>query len=352
MKKAFFVMTAVLFALAVVTCNVDSPIENDSNLVYDENGQPWGVNLTISAGAANRAMTDDLAKLLVSYYEVVFKNGSNYYRTRWSTGETGKLAVPFGNYGSVSGSDAAIMFAGRDSKTLLAVGNLVVGNINTSTASVTFSLVPLTTDVKAVATTTSFKITAGPTNPTSYYDGTPGKEFPTVTFNGTIHVPLFCVEADKSNTATYTIVGPANTFPHSAGVFVQTPELYSAAVDSQSSPGFKLANTSKIEWEDPDDAGVFISSGVMNSTGVFKFTLDVPDTVGMSRISYKIPVRAMNDPALSGDLWYLQGGIRNAEYDLGAGADSLGGSILLGIVDAGGTPTGWSNIEIGSPTLP
>jgi len=164
MKKALFALAAVLFALTVVTCTVDTPKE-ESNIVY-KNGKPWGVELSIRDGNISRSMTGDIARLYVNYYEVAFmSDGEPTRRTQWYKGETGKLEVPFGNYAGVdplavtSTTGAAIMFAGYG-KTLLAVGKLSPGtaNITANTTSVTFELTPLLADVKG-ANTSAFQIT-------------------------------------------------------------------------------------------------------------------------------------------------------------------------------------------------
>jgi len=335
MKRAFFAMITVLLALVIVTCDLFPPVEKGDKdkpeIVYDENGEPWGVNLTISDKDVNRAMTGDIAKFMVNYYEVAFikSPGGTIYRARWRMGETGRLAVPFGDYASVdpTAAPAAIMFAGRhDTKTLLAVGELTLVNgstgteITSTTTGVTFTLTPLTTDVHA-SDVSSFQITVGPANLTSYYDGTSGKEFPTVEYNNE-DVPLFFVRADALNEATYTI-GGGSGFPHSAGVFVQTPTLTADTVTSSSGPGFKPTTS--------------ISNGgaVMDSSGVFTFGLSVSDTTlgnptkGLSCLFIDIPVRAMDQSDTSGDLWHIYGGIKNIDFDLGATKQSLGGAIML-----------------------
>jgi len=330
MKKAFFALLAVLFTLTVVTCDINPPAEQGkANIIYDENDQPWGVNLTISAGTDDRAMTAGIAKLMVNYYEVAFKSGSQIYRTSWRAGETGKLAVPFGDYDTAdpSAADSAIIFAGRyETKTLLAVGLLTSGPIDSDAANVTFTLTPLTTDVS-----TSFEITDGPDAPP--YSST-------IVHNGDT-IPLFYVKPNTTNEATLTIGGISSC---GDGIFIQTPSLSTSSVTSSSGLGFTLGTPV-----------ISPATGAV-STGVFEFALDVPAiaapaTSGLSSLSFDIPVRALDQG--SGDIWHILGGFKNAEFDLGATTHSLGGTLLFATEDQKSVSgLSISNIEIGSPAIP
>jgi len=276
----------------------------------------------------------------VNYYEVAFKYDTKIYRSRWRTGETGKLAVPFGNYTAVGpgASPAAIMFAGRyDTKTLLAVGKLTTGtaNITTTTTGVTFELTPLTAGV-AATNTSSFSV--GGVTPSA-----------TVTVDG-VSVPISYVNLG-ANTATYTIGGLGTL---GAGVFVQA--MTASALSTESVPS--LIASSQVPGFVLDPSTIAPSSGAVSATsGVFTFTLNVPATTigvatkGLSKLSFNIPVRAMDQTEASGDIWYLRGGIKNTEYDLGAGTHSLGAAILLGTADiAGDVET--IQIEIGGSIPP
>ena len=186
MKKTLFAVVTVLLALVIVTCDLFPPPAekgNNSNVVYDENGAPWGVNLTIKTNRGiGRSMSGPHAETWTDYYEVVFLYDSQTYRARWREGDTGRIAVPFGVYSETDPTSAilathtipasrvgaAIMFAGQfETRTLLAVGNLTLVNtspngtgvlIDNTTTSVTFTLTPLVADVKA-AINSSFQIT-------------------------------------------------------------------------------------------------------------------------------------------------------------------------------------------------
>jgi len=222
MKRAIFAGCAVLLALALVTCDAFPPAVKDGEdskpeLVTLDNGLP-GVYLTIKvADNAGRSMTTAHAKEWTNYYEVAFldKKG-NIWRAKWRGLESGRIAVPFGDYGDVDpsvnpgtpttpGTPAAIMFAGRyETKSLLAVGKLTQVNtdvgiteINADTTSVTFTLIPLNADVKADPDS-SFAITG----PTGGYLDTQGQLTEDFRSNGYLPATSTTVVSASGNTIT------------------------------------------------------------------------------------------------------------------------------------------------------
>jgi len=184
MKKAIFAGFAVLLALALVTCDAFPPAEESGekpDVVYDENGVPWAVNLTVKvAGATNgaRSMTSVHDEEWSNYFEVAFLDSATgkYYTAKWRGLEPGRIMVPINDYPEIdpsnaAGDSSAILFAGQfATKSLLGVGRLTKVNgqtsteITASTTNVTFELVPLNADVKA-SNTSSFKITKTSTGP-------------------------------------------------------------------------------------------------------------------------------------------------------------------------------------------
>jgi len=348
MKKAFLAMFAVLFGLVVVTCDVNPLVTCDvnpltetsgnSNVVYDEDGKPWGVNLSINTGPLiipdplNRALSGPLAQSWVNYYEVVFRTGGTNYRARWRTGEVGKIAIPFGDYSSVNPTStaAAILFAGRvETKTLLAVGRLTATTgsnypaINAGTTGVTFTLTPLTTDVKADPTS-SFQISLGPTFPTDDYTA---MNFPTVSYNGA-DVPLFKVATGPTvNSATYAIGGITNTNRDAVRI-VAPPTLIPETVLTQdgSVNSFTPTNLSV--------STIFTPGAACPTLNSIAISITVPtNAAGLFAFMLNIPVKAMDSTDVNGDTWYIQGGLRNSAYDMGPGdpgVGALGGKILLG----------------------
>lgn len=136
---------------------------------------------------------------------------------------------------------------------------------------------------------------------------------------------------DTTNDATYTIVEDVTSpsgFPYAAGVFVQTPKLDtdSVYVESPSTSGFAL-KAATISWGTTNTA-----NAPMPANGKFDLVLTVPaDKTGLSWLAIDIPVTAMAQTKdINGDIWHIHGGLKNAEYDLSAAVDSLGGAILLG----------------------
>ena len=138
------------------------------------------------------------------------------------------------------------------------------------------------------------------------------------------------------NTATYTVNDGAATtpkFPHKEGVFLLTPKLFSVGVLAQNPTnvgGFALdltAGGSTINLQ----PGAPVN-GSMSEDGIFDLELVVPpNKSGLSWLAIDIPVRAISaDPDINGDIWHIQGGLKNGNFDLGAVRESLGGAILLG----------------------
>jgi len=293
---------------------------------------------------------------------------------------------------------AAIMFAGRyDSKTLLAVGKLTEVNgttasatniINAGTTSVTFTLNPLVADVQANKSS-SFLITKPDGNDndgdpdgsavlataTVYANAPPtGPEFPTLRYknpgNGTVYkYPVYLIDNDlllpKTTLATYTITdGTTSNFPHNKSVFIvkEGPTGPAAKVTSgavltttppQSPPfaSFKLTSATITGIDDPTTPGdlLALASAVnMPTTGIVHYQFVAPSKAsGLIWVAFEIPVRAISVAAdVNGDTWYIRGGLRQYEFDLGLGLTSgppivttaieknaFGGQILLATQD-------------------
>jgi len=170
------------------------------------------VHLSIGVGndPTSRALTADLAKSLVDYYEVAFKdpgyNGTTntkIYRTAWNYAKTGRIAVPAGDY---TGAGKAVLFAGRyNDKTLYAVGIITAvdstsgtADIKPTTTKVTFTLSPLLNDINGDPATSTFLIT-GPESATlggsagHNYSSTGLSSIPMATFAGGKNYPVFAL---------------------------------------------------------------------------------------------------------------------------------------------------------------
>jgi len=158
MKKLGFFIAALL-VLAIFGCSdFTAPNAGKANTVTLEDGRVLA-ELTIGfAGAGGRALTEVMAIVATERYEVAFTDGTNVYRTAWRDGEVGRLWVNTLGPGDTDGRDYggygnAILFAGSNNGTLLAVGELVLVDglpstyIRGGSRNVTFALTPLENDV-------------------------------------------------------------------------------------------------------------------------------------------------------------------------------------------------------------
>jgi len=223
MKKAIFAGFAVLLALALVTCDAFPPAEESGekpDVVYDENGVPWAVNLTVKiAGNTNgaRSMTSVHDEEWSNYFEVAFLDSATgkYYTAKWRGLEPGRIMVPINDYPEIdpsnaAGDSSAILFAGQyATKSLLGVGRLTKVNgqtsteITASTTNVTFELVPLNADVKA-SNTSSFQITKTSTGPSA---GLEADNLLTSNFAPSGYQPITGVSTATTGSATIAITG-------------------------------------------------------------------------------------------------------------------------------------------------
>ncbi|MDR2730290.1 MAG: hypothetical protein LBB81_05265 [Treponema sp.] len=347
MKKTFLTALAVLLVMLAVTCDNSTPGIEKEPPMYTEDGRLL-VPLTIGTGSASRALTSDLAKNNVTYYEVAFKDqgSTKIYRKAWNYTQTGRIAVPAGTY---TGAANAVLLAGRDSdKTLLAVGVITAVDatpgavILPNTATVTFTLTPLTNNVSAIpitmtnppdpitATASTFQITGPAFYQTSAYTPATYTGFPRVKMlTDQKTYPLFRVPAgiDITNaptdiTATYAVAcGTAGA--NYAGVMIADEgKLISG-------PATNLANGVKVSGT------IAPVSGAVPATGIFSLKISTDGiTSGLSQISIEVPVCAIDITNDSPDTWYIRGGLSQNTLDEGINANtigSLGGAVLLGV---------------------
>lgn len=335
MKRTLPALLAVLLVILPVlmtTCGgLGASFDTEEALpLFTEDGRPM-VHLSIGVGKTSRALTDGLAKGGVDYYEVAFKdplydgiNNKRIYRASWDYTQTGRIAVPSGDY---SGAVNAILFAGRsrDKKILLAVGLItkVDGVIDTTiiepyTTSVTFTLGALTNDIKADPAST-FQITA----PTGYETNTPGaiKE---KTLDG-VTCPVFRIPENSDEIeATYAVTFPTGT---TYGIIIKgAVELHPIGKFYEDDQGVIL------------DQGVIIDGEITDtdkvpSDGVFHLnlnTISVPQgSSGLCSISFDLPVCAISKTDDNPGEWRIRGGT-SLNY-LDQGGDHPGGAILLAV---------------------
>jgi len=215
MKKAIFAGIAVLLALVVFSCNDTLP--SGSEAMFTADGRPL-LDLTIN-GDTSRALTNTLAIGGIDFYEVVFRDEptGDIYRTSWTRGRTGRIRLPPGSYGLNARN--AIMFAGNQrDNTLLAVGLLthitnrdelivVADNVDATkvvqvyTTGLTFTLLPLQTNVKPEADST-FQILNAKLGTNNYLntDEYLPENFPLLREGVDRPTALFLIPKDRGNT--------------------------------------------------------------------------------------------------------------------------------------------------------
>jgi len=212
MKKLIFTGFAVLFALALITCDMmPVPLGGEGELGFtDVVYSPDGTSLTlyleggVMESATSRALSHQLAERGHDFYEVVFFNGEAdpadqiVARASWERGNSAAVRnVPRNiNYGT---ADKAILFVGSSvDRTLLAVGLLTATDtggttVTAETTSVTFSIVALNGGAERVT-----GLVSGNTDvPSTDYDDDDDEEFEftatSSTFltshNGTVFAP-------------------------------------------------------------------------------------------------------------------------------------------------------------------
>ena len=340
MKKACFFAMAMVAALALLTCDF-GPVGEEP--VFSAKGQRL---LPIKIGLNSRALTDDIAKTYVNYFEVAFKSGDEYFRIAWRSGDEARIYVPAGDYASYdptgigTPAKAAIMFAGRmvgSKRVLLAVGSLTgtdagpsVTVINNATKSVTFSLRPIETDLDAPGTiTVSPAFTPGtpPRAAIEYIGNNPG--------GITRRYPVVSMDENKQQSITYKITD-STAIPEVVGIILAGQGSYTTeavlAPNPEIAPGWTIGtNPVPITKGSTDPLNSTTGNGTGSPTtfedieitageaftGKFDIKITTPDSFGLSAISFEIPVCALNHTASFPNTWYISGGMRNSEYDTG-----------------------------------
>ena len=342
MKKVYPVI-AVLMALALFSCDfvptgpVSEPVE------YTEDGRAL-VNLTIGRPNMSKALTAELAKAGVDFYEVAFKDPApgtpKYYRASWDYTQTGKIKVPAGDY---AGADNAILFAGRYSDmTLLAVARIThvdtspittTATISITTTSVTFTLVPLTTNVNGAIQTgpttfSSFHIT-GPTDYETRVEYST-ERLPSAKIDSK-NIPIFVIPHDVNATANFELsLGTATFTDFNIGIIVAAAgKVHVAGVTpyDDDTPPVLLNTTPVTGTRITAPAG---GGGTLPTDIELLLVPPTPPVNGVCKIAIEQPVIALGTTE-SPHTWYVRGGLNNGLYDLGATAQSTGGAILIGI---------------------
>jgi hypothetical protein len=347
--KKLYPAIAVLMALAVSSCDFAPLSKGSEPIEYTEDGRPL-VNLTIGRPNMSRALTLELARRGVDFYEVAFTDGTKVYRASWDYTQTGKIKVPAGDYG---GANKAVLFAGRYSDmTLLAVARITMvdttpvtytagvgtANITATTTSVTFTLTPLLTDVHGgvqgaagAPTNSSFLIT-GPAGyiTTGNHSAT---ELPDAKV-GDKTIPIFKIPNNAAATASFGL-----SLSGGGAVFAE----YNTAIQALAGGTVKFAGVSANNYPpvllDPDDTKITAPDPTAPATIALPaaITIDLVSAHndgtdnGLCKIAISVPVVALGTTEFP-HTWNVRGGLNNGDYDLGADEPLKGGgAILLGV---------------------
>ena len=349
MKK--FAIFGIITLLVMVSCNNPSDLgstSSDDPIQYTADGRPM-VAVSLGTGSSSRALTDQLAKIGFDLYEAVFKDPASngvFYRKTWVKGETAKVYLPVGNYGT--SANAILLVGASKDKNLLAVGTVTDTDatgttlVSSTTKSITFTVVSLVTDInKTYGTTSTFALTGGTgVNQTASITG----DLPT-TKDG---YPCFVIPFDSQNTitvsATYklytsTAGTPDNFFSaYAPGLVIKAPggvincnnipyegQYYTKEVTA----GFTQIGGSTFTADKAFTAG----GGITWPLGI---NINIPISVnpGLCKIWIDIPVYGL-DPKNS-ITWHIKGGFDNSNPDGGKDVNSIGGAILLSIGEVDG----------------
>jgi len=345
MRKVYFAIT-MLLALAVFSCDFIPNAPDSEPIEYTADGRAL-VSLTIGKPNMSKALTAELARPGIDFYEVAFTDGAKIYRASWDYTQTGKIKVPTGNY---DGAAKAVLFAGRYSDmTLLAVGKITyvdstaisnAVNITSATKSVTFALFPLVTDVNGKIQTgsdvSSFQIltpTEGDADDPDEYKTIvkyATKELPYAKL-GNKNFPIFLIPNDALATASFGLAlgGSASFTDYNAAIRVlpgSSCKLYAAGVAYDDNPPVVLEMTSsKI-------VSPYTSTGTVQLPATIDMELIAKNASenGICKIAIEVAVVALGTTEAP-HTWYVRGGLQNGLYDEGATLQSTGGSILIGI---------------------
>jgi len=320
MKKTLFALFAVMLVLLMVACDDFAQLGYGNAPQYTEDGRQM-VTLTINVGdnGTSRALigTGTVAKDASTKYEVAFYDGSDYYRTEL-TSSGGTITVPEGSY---AGANKAVMFAGTNTNTLLAVGVITannggggVGDVTPTTTSVTFTLSPLTSEFKIDKGTGTFVVSDA--TYTSY--------------------PVFSITNGTTGIkGQFTFGGPTANFN---GVKIGTWTVSSAA-DTAFAPYESAALPYITTAGATPGTDVLLSS----TSGVFTFDISLGSVADkFSKIFIDVPVVAIDNIAgktagsntitTTPPTWHINGGLTNANLD--DGTTISGGAVVLKV----GTP--------------
>ena len=391
MKKLILTGFAVLFALALITCDMmPGPLGggdgelNIVDVVYSPDGS--SVTLYFDGGApasSARAINTDIAKFYHNLYEVVFVYMDDMTpivaRANWRYGESAAIrgvyrggnGVDYSNVVALSdlndGDGSAVLFVGRDSdKALLAIGKITLIDgtaasatnlLTVNTSNVTFALSALDIGVatleeesalldpddipKYVVSTSSF-LTAAKHNtgaaPHYVTVSSATTDIRRTSINGNPFPLYYLPRGEDSIAADYTINNASDDFTtnYMPGVYVA-----GAGVVDRRLPIISIGGVTKSITDTLVNKSTTITQNNNNTVGAlfanpitftFNTSLVTETQSGVFSFWFKIPVYALTRAtAPEGDsfiTWNIQPGIGVEYLDDGT---EIGANILIGV---------------------
>jgi len=357
MKKLTFAALAVMLTLIFASCtDITPPTTSDDgipNIEYAPGSITFRLDGGGSAAKSSRALSQPLAEYGIEFFEVVFVGDGTTARTSWVIGDSvsikdvpgtddtygydyssidaaGTPAAPSGS----AGTGIAVLFAGRQDGTLLAVGTVTKVNgtagevINSTSKTVTFGLSALQGDVL-----TSFSTTAASTDSAFIK----AKYFTYPEFDAVAFLPdLTGVKA------TYAFSASAGTLSF-ADIF-KSFEL-GTTVTKATAPRYELPSGNFKELKGAAALITTVEDTALDNTGKIIFDIGTGSAQGLTAFSFTIPVFALSDdpgvnsiPAVE---WFIRPGYKHHYLDNGGS----GSGILFYIADP--LPTGLNFNELG-----
>jgi len=377
MKKLIFGGFAVLLALALITCDGETPV-NTIGLDYVD-WEDGGTSLTLyidgSAPVANasRALNKPLAQATSNFYEVVFYHSTGtgtprVARASWKRGEKASISnvprgVTYNSAGAATIANAtagshAVLFVGRDDGTLLAVGTLDGGSqtITPATTSVTFLVQALEASLRLQAdndatglgvTGDTFLTNAGNVG-TANTPAANITRLDTASAAGGFKFPVYSIPTAVAGTqdtlATFQLnpsaglasllLGVRAVGPAAAG---QTYVDYIVPPEFSTPGGTRAIGGDSAHETTAEITGLTAGASFPNPIQMTITAADYSTSQkkgGLLGITFSIPVYAITTLPVAGYdamTWYVRPGFGTSQYLLDDGSNDRGGSILLAV---------------------
>jgi len=336
MRKTFVVALIALVVMFAVTSCDNFPIPGGEKPEYTADGRKL-VTLSVNIGGTvnGRSLNDTNAKADADYVEVVFKHGSDYFRTEGYFPTPIKIKIPADDYEI----DEAIVLVGKKSdSTLLATGVLTATTppstgltfqIDENTTSITFTVTSLVANITAGGGAgKAFEIHEDSGNVGGTGDKIEDTDFAGLTNNGLFQTgaenPWFQVPVNTTGiNATLTISGFSATGNKIVRVSGGTPLTFSkVTVAAEEIP------SSSVTSPAVNDA--------IGAQGKIDITFATPTAIASSpnryQIIFAVPVVGFQSGITNQVTWNIRGGTTNG-FDFTTAGTGKEDSIPLLVVE-------------------